>query len=194
MCRGPLGVFLTSLGFTYRKAGPMISEKKHWCLRFIGSRVTASMKGRLRVEQRENTPERLTETAIVVTGRLVVQRQTAPSISFPFLPTSSSREPGKFFHNKRKYRFAPSRGGETAPCLVSVFSTLDPQVRPSAVPLDRARGGSVGDSGRGPAQAPGQRWVGTETDTGRVSLLNGGSFVSQWGSASRLAAGRKKLA
>lgn len=90
-----------------------------------------SVKGRLKVGKRQETPELFTETAILATEKTGSPASDRTSISFTFSPTNS-KEPGRFFHNKRKYRFGHSRGGEAAPSLVSEFSTPDPQVRPSA--------------------------------------------------------------
>lgn len=47
-----------------------------------------SVKGRLKVGKRQETPELFTETATLATGRLVVQRQTGRQSASPFpLPT-----------------------------------------------------------------------------------------------------------
>lgn len=96
-------------------------------------------KVKKKTAQRGDTPELFTDTATLATGRLVVSHQTGCYINSTFLPPTPQERLGNFFHNKQKYRFGHSRGGEAAPSSVSAFFTLDPQVRPSAMPLDRTR-------------------------------------------------------
>lgn len=103
-------------------------------------------QGRLRVSkvekkaaQRGDTPELFTDTATLATGRRVVAIRQDGSSASPFSLPTPQESLRNFFHNKQKYRFGHSRGGEAAPSLISAFFTLDPQVRPSAMPLDRTR-------------------------------------------------------
>jgi hypothetical protein len=72
-------------------------------------------KVELKAAQRVDTPEIFTETtSYSCKGKAGSQPSERMVNQFHHSPYQL-REPGTFFHNKQKYRFGHSRGGEAAP-------------------------------------------------------------------------------